>query len=139
MPLAAGADNLRDPFNPVGRADPFETTSLLVVAAHLRPDEALAAVTTGARTLLGLDDGPGDWVRVPAHDLDDPLGDAIAGAADARIVLHRGRVVADSRIRPHRRPPRGDPRMTAPRLPCRPWTASRSGSPPARSRSPRCR
>jgi cytosine/creatinine deaminase len=54
IPLGAGADNLRDPFNPAGRADPFETTSLLMTAAHLRPLEALAAVTTGARTVLGL-------------------------------------------------------------------------------------
>ncbi len=32
IPLAAGGDNLRDPFNPAGRADPFETTSLLMTA-----------------------------------------------------------------------------------------------------------
>ena len=111
IPLAAGADNLRDPFNPVGRADPFETTSLLITAGHLTPVEALAAVTTGARTVLGLppvlDAGPGrrtpegalalpvaaDLVLVP--DID--LGDVLAGAVDARVVLHAGRVLADSR------------------------------------------
>ena len=110
IPLAAGADNLRDPFNPVGRADPFETTSLLITAGHLTPVEALAAVTTGARTVLGLppvlDAGPGrrtpegalalpvaaDLVLVP--DID--LGDVLAGAVDARVVLHAGRVLADS-------------------------------------------
>ena len=54
IPLAAGADNLRDPFNPAGRADPFETTSLLQTVGHLTAAEALAAVTTGARTVLGL-------------------------------------------------------------------------------------
>ena len=113
IPLAAGADNLRDPFNPVGRADPFETTSLLITAGHLTPVEALAAVTTGARTVLGLravlDAGPGraadpgalapstpvaaDLILVPDVD----LGDVLAGAVDARVVLHAGRVLADSR------------------------------------------
>ncbi|SDB84532.1 cytosine deaminase [Sanguibacter gelidistatuariae] len=109
IPLAAGADNLRDPFNPVGRADPFETTSLLITAGHLTPVEALAAVTTGARTVLGLpavlDVGPGrapfaeatpvaaDLILVPDVD----LGDVLAGAVDARVVLHGGRVLADTR------------------------------------------
>lgn len=53
--VAAGGDNLRDPFNPMGRADPFETTSLLVTAAHLDVDQALHAVCGGARQVLGLD------------------------------------------------------------------------------------
>ncbi|GAA3081760.1 amidohydrolase family protein [Pseudonocardia yunnanensis] len=98
--LAAGADNLRDPFNPAGRADPFETTSLLMTAGHLGPEEALAAVTTGARTVLGLppaSTAPGD-----AADLllvpDTHLGDVLAGAEDARIVVSGGRVVADTRV-----------------------------------------
>ena len=100
IPLAAGADNLRDPFNPAGRADPFETTSLLMTAAHLRPLEALAAVTTGARTVLGLPPAgtaPGataDLVLVP--DID--LGDVLAGAVDGRVVVSGGRVVADTRV-----------------------------------------
>jgi cytosine/creatinine deaminase len=99
VPLAAGGDNLRDPFNPVGRADPFETTSLLVTAGHLRPSEALAAVTTGARAVLGLPPAgpvPGaraDLLLVP--DVDP--GEVLAGAIDARVVLHGGRVVADTR------------------------------------------
>jgi cytosine/creatinine deaminase len=97
--LGAGGDNLRDPFNPVGRADPFETTALLMTAGHLRADEALAAVTSGARAVLGLPPAgprPGeraDLVLVP----DVGLGDVLAGAVDARIVLHAGRVVADTR------------------------------------------
>jgi cytosine deaminase len=100
IPLAAGGDNLRDPFNPAGRADPFETTSLLMTAGHLRPAEALAAVTSGARTVLGLPPAgtaPGDvadLMLVPDCD----LGDLLAGAEDARIVLSGGRVVADTRI-----------------------------------------
>jgi cytosine/creatinine deaminase len=98
--FGAGADNLRDPFNPVGRADPFETTSLLVAGAHLRIEEALAAVTTGARAVVGLPRADGtagseaSFLLVP----DDDLGDVVAGAQDARVVVHRGRVVAESRV-----------------------------------------
>jgi cytosine/creatinine deaminase len=100
IPLAAGGDNLRDPFNPVGRADPFETTSLLITAGHLKPSEALAAVTTGARTVMGLPQvgiEPGraaDLILVPDTD----LGDVLAGRDDARVVLHAGRVVSDTRV-----------------------------------------
>jgi cytosine deaminase len=99
IPLAAGGDNLRDPFNPMGRADPFETTSLLVTAGHLSATEALAAVTTGARAVLGRPPaGPGvgqraDLLLVP--DVDP--GEVLAGAVDARVVLHGGRVVAETR------------------------------------------
>ncbi|UFU07042.1 amidohydrolase family protein [Ruania halotolerans] len=99
--LAAGADNLRDPFNPVGRADPFETTSLLITAGHLQAEEALAAVTTSARTVLGLPPvgaAPGasaDFMLVPDAD----LGDVIAGGTTARVVVSGGRVVADTRVR----------------------------------------
>ena len=100
IPLAAGADNVRDPFNPMGRSDPFETTSLLVTAGHLRPSEALAAVTDGARTVLGLPragTAPGDvadLILLPDGD----LGDVLAGAEEARVVLSEGRVVADTRV-----------------------------------------
>ena len=43
--VAAGADNVRDPFNPVGRSDALETASLLVTAGHLSLEEAVTAVT----------------------------------------------------------------------------------------------
>jgi cytosine deaminase len=98
--LAAGGDNLRDPFNPAGRADPFETTSLLMTAAHLRGDEALHAVTAAGRQLLGLKaagTAPGeaaDLVLVP----DGPLGDVLAGAVDTRIVLRAGMIIAETRV-----------------------------------------
>ena len=35
--VGSGADNLRDPFCPAGRADPFETATLLALTAHLSP------------------------------------------------------------------------------------------------------
>ena len=98
--LAAGADNMRDPFNPAGRADPFETTSLLQTAGHLTAEQALHAVTAGARAVLGLPRAgvaPGDvadLMLVPDVD----LGDVLAGAEDARIVLSAGRVIADTRV-----------------------------------------
>jgi cytosine deaminase len=51
--VAAGADNLQDPFNPMGRACPFETASLMVLAAHDLPHLAWQAVSTDARQVLG--------------------------------------------------------------------------------------
>ncbi|SKC75274.1 amidohydrolase family protein [Krasilnikoviella flava] len=101
VPVAAGADNVRDPFNPVGSCDPFETTALLMTAAHLTEREALAAVTTTPRTVLGLPPAGlslgdrADLVLVP----DVPLGDVLAGAEQARVVLAGNRVVADTRVR----------------------------------------
>jgi cytosine deaminase len=72
-----------------------------MTAGHLRPQEALAAVTSGARAVLGLrpaGTAPGD-----AADLllvpDTDLGDVLAGADDARVVVSGGRVVADTRVR----------------------------------------
>lgn len=126
IPVAAGADNLRDPFNPAGSGDPFETTSLLMTAAHLSAREALDAVTAGARTVLGLPPAGltvgdrADLVLVP----DVPLGDVLAGGEQARVVLAAGRVVADTRVHrslalgPPARPPARQPtRPAAPELP----------------------
>lgn len=94
--VAAGGDNLRDPFNPMGRADPFETASLLITAGHLDAACALNAVTDGGRTVLGLPPGGptvgacANFVAVQA----DSLTDALAGPGDARIVVHNGRLVS---------------------------------------------
>jgi cytosine deaminase len=94
--LAAGADNLQDPFNTMGRGDPFETTSLLVMAGHLLPEEAWRAVTVGGRAALGLPSvaiepgSPAELVAVPAGS----LREAMAFAPGGRIVIHDGAVVA---------------------------------------------
>ena len=70
--VAAGADNLQDPFNPMGRACPFETASLMVLVAHDLPTMAWESVSTQSRRVLGLPDGaiavgaPADLVAVPA-------------------------------------------------------------------------
>jgi cytosine deaminase len=92
--VAAGADNVRDPFNPTGRLDPLETASLLVTAGHLSPAEALDAVSDSARALLGLPAIDGDSVTLPATS----LGDAIAAAPADRIVTRDGRVVAQTSV-----------------------------------------
>lgn len=98
--VAAGADNVRDPFNPVGRCDHLETASLLVSAGHLAPEAAMDAVTTGARDVMGLPvAGPvpgarADLVAVRA----DSLGDAVAFASADRVVLHRGRLVSRTTV-----------------------------------------
>lgn len=94
--LAAGGDNIRDPFNPVGRADPLETVALLVVAGHLSVDEALTAATAGSRAAMGL---PTAGTRV--GDQADLLAcqgfsllDVVARAPEDRIVIHRGAAVS---------------------------------------------
>ena len=97
--VAGGGDNLRDPFNPVGRVDPLETASLLVTAGHLTPEEAYAAVSTGARAAMGLPEVqvapgfPAELLAVRASS----LGEAIAGGT-SRIVIHHGRIVSRTTV-----------------------------------------
>ncbi|WOF23906.1 amidohydrolase family protein [Microbacterium betulae] len=95
---AAGGDNVRDPFNPLGRADAFETAMLLVVAGHLPIDDAWRAVSDDARTVMALPEaGPrvgavAELLAVRAASLPE----AMATAPADRIVFSRGRVVARS-------------------------------------------
>ncbi|MFM7746163.1 MAG: amidohydrolase family protein, partial [Actinomycetota bacterium] len=51
--VAAGSDNLQDPFNPIGRGDPLDAAGLMILTAHLLPDDALASVTSVARAVVG--------------------------------------------------------------------------------------
>ena len=96
--FAAGADNVRDPFNPLGRSDALETAMLLVVAAHLSVDEAYAAVSTGARDVMGLAPAcievgaRAELLAVRGTD----LVDVVANACADRYVIHAGRLVASS-------------------------------------------
>ena len=96
--VAAGADNVRDPFNPVGRSDPLETASLLVTAGHLTVPEAYRAVTETARAVIGVPVAGGvpgaraDFLAVTG----DSLGDVVAHGPADRLVIHRGRLVARS-------------------------------------------
>jgi len=83
--VAAGADNLQDPFNPVGRGDPLETASLMIVATHVLPNDALAMVSTLARQVIGLPPSA-DRVRVPASS----VREAIAFGPSGRQLLRSG-------------------------------------------------
>jgi cytosine deaminase len=94
--VAAGGDNLQDPFNPMGRADPLETAALLILAGHDSPERAYAAVSNDARRALGLPEvhitpgSPADLLAIRASS----LREAIATADPRRIVIRSGRVVA---------------------------------------------
>lgn len=98
--LAAGADNIQDPFCSVGRADPFETAALMVMAAHLTPPEAWATVTDDARTVLGLPPaGPrvgavADLVAVAGPD----VATVVADGPTERTVVRAGRIVARTSV-----------------------------------------
>jgi cytosine deaminase len=97
--IAAGADNVQDPFNLVGRSDPLETASLLVMAGHVLPDEAYAMVSTNVREMMGLEP-----VSVSVGSLADLLvinapsiRGAIADASGDRMVFRAGRLIGSSR------------------------------------------
>ncbi len=97
--VAGGGDNLQDPFNLMGRGDPFETASLLVTAGHLLPDDALRRVSVSARDVMGLPAAgarPGaiaDFVAVAAGS----VRQAIAAAPGTRLTFKAGRLVARTR------------------------------------------
>jgi cytosine/creatinine deaminase len=91
--VAAGADNLQDPFNPMGRACPFETAALMVLVVHDLPAQAWRSVSADARRVLGLPaaglapGSPADLVAVPAAS----LRQAIAEGPGPRRVWRAGR------------------------------------------------
>ena len=94
--VAAGGDNLQDPFNRVGRADPLEAATLLVLAGHDTPEIGYAAVSAGARRALGLSDvdiapgAPAELLAIRAAS----VGQAVAESPTDRVVFHAGRLVA---------------------------------------------
>ena len=98
--VAAGADNVRDPFNSMGRSDPLETAALLVMAGHLLPEEAYERVSSAGRKAMGLPNvsievgAPAELVAV----LGSTLSDAIARADQQRMVWHRGTLVASTTV-----------------------------------------
>jgi cytosine deaminase len=95
--VGAGADNLQDPFNPMGRADPLETASLLVLAAHQLTLPALHLVTTGAAQATGDDQhlmkvgNRANLVAVRATT----IREEIAMGPPDRIVVYGGVVLSD--------------------------------------------
>jgi cytosine deaminase len=99
--VAGGGDNIQDPFNVAGRADPLETASLLVTAGHLTTDDAYASVSTEARRLMGLDAaGPVAGAVADLLAIDAPsVRAAVAGAPATRLVFRAGRLVARTESR----------------------------------------
>ena len=92
--VAAGADNLQDPFNPIGRGCPFETAALMVLTAHLRPADAWASVTE--RAAAGDRDGHRRRSPSASRPTCSPcrrqsLREAIASGAPDRTVWRHGR------------------------------------------------
>jgi cytosine/creatinine deaminase len=98
--VAAGGDNLRDPFHPVGRGDALEVAALMVTCGHLDPAAALESVTAAPRAVLGLPPAriapgcPADLVALPGGDALEALGAASAH----RTVWRSGRVVARTTV-----------------------------------------
>jgi cytosine deaminase len=100
--VAAGADNLQDPFNPIGRGDPLDTAALMILAGHLLPDEAFASVAGRSRMALRLPPndliigGAADLVAIPATS----VRAAIAMSPGSRLVVKSGQIVAGDRSCP---------------------------------------
>jgi cytosine deaminase len=94
--VAAGADNIQDPFNPMGRADPLETASLMVMAAHQSPHDALSMVTTASSLVVHncqsrLAVGEvANLVAIPASN----VREAIAMGPPDRFVVYGGVVIS---------------------------------------------
>lgn len=96
--VAGGGDNVQDPFNAVGRGDPLDTAALLVLAAHLTPEEAYDAVSNRARAAMGLptvDLQPGSPAELLAIRAQS-VAEAVAVGSPERLVIHQGRIVARS-------------------------------------------
>ena len=98
--VAAGADNLQDPFNLVGRGDPLEIASLLMVSAQVTALQALQMVSSNAHTAVhGVTSSlavgePADFTAIPATN----LRESIAMGPPDRIVVYGG-VVINNQIR----------------------------------------
>ncbi len=96
--VAAGADNVQDIYNQVGRSDPLETAALLVMAGHQLADDAYRMVSNDAREGLGLarvELTPGAPADLLAINAVSPR-EAIADAPMSRRVYHLGELVASA-------------------------------------------
>lgn len=97
--VAAGADNLQDPFNPVGRGDPLETASLMVIAAHESPQTAYDMVTSNSHHIISPGRSflkPGDkadFIAVPAAN----VREVIAMGPPDRTVVYGGVVINEQK------------------------------------------
>ncbi len=95
--VVAGADNVQDPFNPMGRCDPLETAALLAMASHQMPGTAFQMVSNDVRSVLGLErvhmnpGDPADFIAVDATSVRSAVADA-----PGRRTYRAGRLVAES-------------------------------------------
>lgn len=98
--VAAGADNVRDLFFPYGRFDPVETATVLGMVAHFTPKHVWDLCSNAARKAMGLPEvpltpgSPAELLAIQGRHLTDALADG----SERRIVLHRGRVVANTTV-----------------------------------------
>lgn len=94
--VAAGWDNLQDPFNPMGRGDCLETAAMMVMAAHVLPHEAYHSVANATRRACGLADagpfvgGVADLLLIRAAN----EREAMATASPDRLVVRAGTVLS---------------------------------------------
>ncbi|MFM9123491.1 MAG: amidohydrolase family protein, partial [Actinomycetota bacterium] len=97
--VAIGADNLQDPFNPIGRGDPLESAGLAILTAHLLPQDAFDAVSSVARQVMGLDTTTISVGQTANLMLTRAAGlrEAIATTAERPLVMRNG-VVVSSRL-----------------------------------------
>jgi len=96
--VGAGGDNVQDPFNLMGRADPLETAALMVMVGHCRPEVAYNMVSNVPRQAMGLKPvnfepgDPADFVAIDASS----VREAIATAPRSRMTFRGGTLVASS-------------------------------------------
>ncbi|GIH69676.1 amidohydrolase family protein [Sphaerimonospora thailandensis] len=99
--VAAGGDNVQDPFNPLGNGDPLDVALLLMLAGHADADTAVSAVSTTARRVLGFPPAGvevgarADLVALPAAS----AREAIAERPAARVVFKDGVVVSRTSVK----------------------------------------
>lgn len=92
--IAAGGDNLQDPFNPIGSGDPLETAALCVWVAHQNVQDAFDLVSRGS----ALSTGGMESMRVGTRaDLfaiaATSVREAIAFRTPDRLVMRAGRFI----------------------------------------------
>ena len=94
--IAAGADNLQDPFNPIGRGDCLETAALMIMAGHVLPSDSYTMVSNAVRSVMGFPSAGttvgdvADLVILPAAT----IREAIAFAPPGRVVIRAGKIVS---------------------------------------------
>ncbi|MCU1354864.1 MAG: codA [Acidimicrobiales bacterium] len=98
--VATGADNVEDPFCPLGRTDLVDAARLLALTAHLSPAEAWAAASTSSRAALGL--APADLTVGSRADVfaieGADVGQALARASAHRLTFRAGRLVSRTTV-----------------------------------------